>query len=476
MNKTHKKALGFVGLGLVAAFTATAAALPAPTATAVSSVTDVIQVYVPHQGPEITVTTDSGEEGTSPNYSFKIVYENLKNLKINLVNRDEGGGLIVSEEILNEDLNWELGEKQINLNLNDYGLYGDFTFTITGLGEGNVPVERILTYKYTEVPDEKDPGEGEDPDADIKVPDEKVATTIVKVYDEDGNLVKEIEIKDPKDVENIDLSDLPDGNYTLEIIGKDKDGNIITTEKKEVIVDKDGTGSKVDVEIKDQGEDIGKVVITIKDKDGNVVAQIEVPNPNPGEKIEVPLPDNLPAGDYTITIDYYDTDGNKIDTANENFSKSDTSGRVPVEITNEVDSVKEVEVTIYDDKGNIVRVLRGDRDTKIVNVYDKDGKLLFSVPNGLSDQKITIPMEGLDSGEYTAVLIYKNGYGKQVGNSVKFKIKYDAGKAIIVPDTGSFFQNLNISREDYLITGLVVFVIIGVVAFGIVIRNKRNRR
>ncbi|MBQ9018607.1 hypothetical protein IJ117_02540 [Candidatus Saccharibacteria bacterium] len=42
------------------------------------------------------------------------------------------------------------------------------------------------------------------------------------------------------------------------------------------------------------------------------------------------------------------------------------------------------------------------------------------------------------------------------------------------PDTGGLFQNLNISKEDYLITGLIVFFVLGIVGFGVVARNKKT--
>lgn len=44
------------------------------------------------------------------------------------------------------------------------------------------------------------------------------------------------------------------------------------------------------------------------------------------------------------------------------------------------------------------------------------------------------------------------------------------------PDTGGLFKKLNISKEDYLITGLIVFFVFGVVAFGIVAKKHKNKR
>ena len=84
-------------------------------------------------------------------------------------------------------------------------------------------------------------------------------------------------------------------------------------------------------------------------------------------------------------------------------------------------------------------------------------------------------MEGLAYGEYTGTITYKDGSGKIVGDSKPIKIKYD-GEAIIVPDTGSFFQGLNISREDYLITGLIVFMVAGIAGFAFVKMKGKNRR
>lgn len=44
------------------------------------------------------------------------------------------------------------------------------------------------------------------------------------------------------------------------------------------------------------------------------------------------------------------------------------------------------------------------------------------------------------------------------------------------PDTGALFQNLNISKEDYLITGLMVFFVISIVAIGVISRNRKTTK
>ena len=49
-------------------------------------------------------------------------------------------------------------------------------------------------------------------------------------------------------------------------------------------------------------------------------------------------------------------------------------------------------------------------------------------------------------------------------------------EVVETPDTGSFFQNLNISKEDYLVTGLLIFFVFGIVGIGIVTRNHKSNR
>lgn len=52
-------------------------------------------------------------------------------------------------------------------------------------------------------------------------------------------------------------------------------------------------------------------------------------------------------------------------------------------------------------------------------------------------------------------------------------VKFDA---TLVPDTGRFFQGLNISSEDYLVTGLIAFFVVGVVGIGIITRNHKTTK
>ena len=482
MNKTHKKILGFAGLGLVTAVTAVAATLPGPDVSAESAI-DTIMVRVIPAESDITISSSSGEEVTEPEFNINILYSGITDIKLQLVNKDDAGNIIFGPvDIWHIDADWDPGSKDINLNLNDYGGFGNFTFTVTGLGHESVPVEKILTAKFKKKGGQEvdggelipDPDTGEADTGGLDIPKQGVESVTLNIYDETGTLVKgPINISNPSDVENIDLSDLPDGIYTGEIITRDGDGDVIDIRYVTFIVDTDGTGGQVDIDI-DDPEGLEKVTITVTNSGGEVVGSGEYIAPSIPSSAPVDF-DSLPAGIYTVTTNYYDGNGNLIDTVVTTVIKSGLDGHVDVDIEKEVDTITTIKADVYDDNGNLVRVAVADRLTGEVKVYDADGNLIETLPNGYTDAGgINIPFEGLPYGEYKVKVSFLNKNGKQIGDIYVYRVSW-YGK-VPVPDTGGFFQNLNISREDYLITGLIVFMVVGVVAFGVVARNKKNRK
>lgn len=474
MQKTHKKILGFVGLGLVAATTAVAVAMPSPTASAVStSVTDTLKVTVVSPNPDLVITSSDGSVVTNPEYHFSVSYGNLLDIKATLTNYDGDGNIKYSEIIWNETLDGSAGTKDFTLNLDNYGGRGNFVINFAGTGADGVRVEQILSVKYTRDSEEADPEPGSDEtDVPVDVPTDEVKTVVVEVHSQDGSLIKTITVSDPNDVETLDLSDLADGIYTLVVITKDKDGNIIETKTITAIVDK-GTGIRpaIPVEIENH-EGTSEVVIEIKDSDGNVVQSETITNPTPGT-VNVDV-SGLPSGDYTVTTTYYDENGNVISATDSGLTISDTNGQTNVPVDTVVDSVTTIEAYIYDKNGDVVRVLRANRATGLVEVYDANGNLLFTINNGYKNGKLTISMEGLAYGDYTGLIMFRDANGRLVGDTIPLTIKYYGKEPVIVPDTGSFFQGLNITREDYLITGLIVFMVISAVAFGIVMKNRNH--
>lgn len=315
MKKTHKNILGFAGLGLVAAITAVAAVMPSPSVAAIPNFTDVIQVRIENQESSFELSSGSPSVITTPGYGFRVDWDNIGQINITLVNKDDNGNIIYGPvTIWADDAHWGVGDRTFNLDLDTYGGYGNFTITGVGEGYGSVPIERILTVRY------------EEPVEDIYA-------------NEDG----------------------------------------------------DGYG---DVE-------------------------------------------GMPAGTETIKTEIYDNDGHVIRTI---ITGTGTDGKT--------------------------------------DVYDKDGHLIISIPGGYNpaDKKTLIYMGGLPGGVYPGRIIYLDDEGDPIGRGKKVRVHWGGDKEIIVPDTGGLFKGLNISREDYLITGAVVFMIIGVVAFGIVKRNRTNKK
>lgn len=119
-------------------------------------------------------------------------------------------------------------------------------------------------------------------------------------------------------------------------------------------------------------------------------------------------------------------------------------------------------------------------DVKIDSVADEvesvdiyvDGELVKTVPRDEFDKIIKIPMDGKTSGNYVISIVAKGPENKKLYLPYDMNVDYEKTK---VPNTGVFFQNLNISKEDYLVTGLIVFFVIGIVAFGIIARDNKKR-
>lgn len=129
----------------------------------------------------------------------------------------------------------------------------------------------------------------------------------------------------------------------------------------------------------------------------------------------------------------------------------------------------------------------------LVQVYDADGRPVF-IKNGNVDEqtplKITaeqilnsngqlellLPLGdyGAKAGKYRAVLLGYSAEGKLLAIATAPNIEYDGGAKPTVPDTGNVFRDLNISRADYLIVGLMAFgLVAGFAVFLIVRRNRR---
>lgn len=123
----------------------------------------------------------------------------------------------------------------------------------------------------------------------------------------------------------------------------------------------------------------------------------------------------------------------------------------------------------------------GDVANIVINVYDADGNLVKE----LSPMQVTPPTTsvilpfgdyGLPSGTYKIVISTYDKDGNELYEPYVITIDYEA-KSIPVPDTGGMLGNLNISKTDYLITGLIIFSLVGISgAIFIAKRGKATNR
>ena len=412
MKRTHKKMLGFAGLGLVAVATAVAAVLPTPLASA-ANITDTIKVQVTTGQPTITISDTSGNTVTDPNYNFKVNYTGLKNLEVKLYRTDKDGTRLGTEATLvdiNNPLASEDGVYDGRLNLDDYGGSGYFEIVTRGTDRNNQPVSgESLKITYNKTSD----GGNTNGEVDTNIPKAEVKYLKISVYDRDRTTIR---------------SECPE----FRIDSSDFDGNVVSFN-----------------------------IDNYCDPD--------LPGPvSPATEVV-----------YSLKIVAYDADDDIISTNWMDFAISATSGRNITIIIGEnvdIDVVTTLETAIYDENGNLVRNVVIDRATGNAKVYDKNGNFLFDASGVYVNGKLKFIMDGLEHGIYKAHLRFFNANHKQIGGTIIYTIDYTSGTPIIVPDTGSFFQGLNISREDYLITGIVVFAIIGVVGFGIVKKTHGTKR
>ena len=129
-----------------------------------------------------------------------------------------------------------------------------------------------------------------------------------------------------------------------------------------------------------------------------------------------------------------------------------------------------------------------DDVTKLVlKVYNENGDLISPmtpVTVNAPETKATLPFGDYDlpSGTYTIEVISYNSENDELYRYYYTFVVYKAlpvpdtggGDDANAPDTGGLFKNLNISKSDYLITGLLFFFLVGF--SGIVYITRKEKR
>lgn len=224
----------------------------------------------------------------------------------------------------------------------------------------------------------------------------------------------------------------------------------------------------------------------------------------------------------TVTVEYTDPDGNPHSYLLETFTPSEAVGTrqfaldmkdprlgfgdfvVTITGTNadtggvDGDSVAfthiPVTTEIEEDKttGEISAILDYDEtDPSIkkieLNIYDKDGNLIEGISPIIVDsptKKVSLPLaeHGLGPGDYIVTTTALGDDGEPLYDDYDVDLKYDVidvpttDDDVDVPDTGGLFAGLNISKSDYLITGLVIFFLIGLTGVFYIAKKRSNKR
>lgn len=180
---------------------------------------------------------------------------------------------------------------------------------------------------------------------------------------------------------------------------------------------------------------------------------------------------NLGFGDYALVVTNNSLGGAKVEDA-VSFKY------VPLKITT---------IGTAENGDPIVEVEYGSKIGSFdLQAKDKDGKSLFDEPlntrvdnPGVAGKKqVTLPFAsyGAASGDYVVTAQGRGFdgvlYAKQFAST---DVVYRAPDAPEVPKTGGLFENLNIAKSDYIITGVIVFAIATALAIR-TLKKRSNRR
>ncbi len=130
-----------------------------------------------------------------------------------------------------------------------------------------------------------------------------------------------------------------------------------------------------------------------------------------------------------------------------------------------------------------------DIDTLELNVYDLDGNLiteLSPIKVAKPGKNVVIPFSetNLPAGKYIIAVTALDGNGNPLQEPYDLIFNYrpvevpdtGGGSDADAPNTGGIMATLNVSKTDYLITGLLVFTIVGIVGASVVLKERKTDR
>lgn len=172
-------------------------------------------------------------------------------------------------------------------------------------------------------------------------------------------------------------------------------------------------------------------------------------------------------GDYTLTV--------RGEGLNEVYDEKITHfSYLPVKATATEDAEHDVKVDLdYDPENTDVQKI-------VIEIRDENGNPI----EGLDATTIYPPATSttigfsdadLPEGTYTIIVTTYDGEGNIIYQPYQFTITYAGPEEVPVPDTGGLFAGVDISKTDYLITGIVIFSMIAIAGI-MLLTNKREKK
>ena len=229
--------------------------------------------------------------------------------------------------------------------------------------------------------------------------------------------------------------------------------------------------------------DVDTVTAIIKytDADGNEMNKTIVYNPEPGatsSTIPINLYEEFGYGDFVIEIIATNAEGG-------NDRDAISFKMIPITGTAEQDdNTGDVNVDLNYDGDNV------EIDYIDINVYDKDHNLVTAisplrVPRPSKTVKLPFEEHNLPDGKYYIEITATDIAGIPIQPPYVTELDYTAptipvpdtgGDASGAPNTGGLLVGLNISKSDYLITGLIIFFLFSIFGAIFIARRKQDKK
>lgn len=232
--------------------------------------------------------------------------------------------------------------------------------------------------------------------------------------------------------------------------------------------------------------DINKLELNLAHTDAsdavhNYKLSAPTPDYDPGTLNKQLLLSNYGYGKYVFTASGYGISYDEDSEEPVGFDEDSVSfSYVPVMAVDEDNTG--TDYTIVTDQTNAdISYVTVTIDGKVVTGVNPDGSASFDgdTPMEFQDGDL-IPLEGLvkkdGDGYYQINLTAYDDEGNMIYKPFSYRYVSELIPDTGAPDTGGLFRNLNISSEDYLVTGLIVFFIISIVALGVVARGRKTQK